>query len=57
MNNQRKYRVLLLPQMETVERACSLREATAWTETYNRLIQGEPNMAVIADELSEETSA
>ncbi len=52
MCNERKYAILLLPEMAVVERACSLTEAGAWAETYNRVIGGEPTRAVITEELS-----
>lgn len=51
MSDERKYQVWLLPELEVVERGCNLREADAWTRTYNRVIEGDPAVAVIAEDL------
>ena len=50
MFDQQRYQVVLLPQMEVVQRACSLREAGAWIAAYNEVMQDEPGRAVIAEE-------
>ena len=51
MSSERKYQVLLLPEREVAERGCSLREASAWIGAYNQIIEGEPSLAVIGEEL------
>lgn len=46
------YSVVLLPTRETVVRGLTLRDASAWIETYNQVMQGRPYQAVIAEELA-----
>jgi len=50
MFHDRMYQIVLLPQTEVVERACSLREARAWIRAYNEIMEGEPSQAVIAEQ-------
>jgi hypothetical protein len=44
------YSVVLLPARETVCRGLTLRDASAWIQTYNQVIQGKPYQAVIAEQ-------
>lgn len=48
--NEATYRVVLLPQMELAARGLSLREAQAWVQTYNQIMQDPQCQAVIAME-------
>jgi len=53
MSNKRVYQVILLPQMDVVQRSCDLSEANAWIHAYNEVIQGRPSRAVIGQETPE----
>lgn len=44
------YAVLLLPRYEVVAHGLSFRDASAWVRTYNETLQGEPAIAVLAEE-------
>jgi hypothetical protein len=46
----RLYSVLVLPKYEVVAHGLSFREATAWVQTYNEVVQGHPTHAVLAEE-------
>ncbi len=46
------YSVLLLPRRELVARGLTLRDASAWMRTYNEVLNGGPNQAVIAEEFA-----
>lgn len=46
----RLYSVLVLPKYEVVAHGLSFREATAWVQTYNDAVQGNPTHAVLAEE-------
>lgn len=46
----RLYSVLVLPKYEVVAHGLSFREATAWVQTYNEVVQGNPTHAVLAEE-------
>jgi len=49
MMSNRKYQVMLLPDMEVIEEGLSLEEADAWQGAYNSVIHGDPHTAVIAE--------
>ena len=55
--NEATYRVVLLPQMELAARGLSLREAQAWVQTYNQIMQDLECQAVIAMEQSQRAAA
>ena len=44
------YRVILMPALEVVASGLSLREAQAWVQTYNQIMQCPARQAVIAEE-------
>lgn len=46
----RLYSVLVLPKYEVVAHGLSFREATAWVQTYNDAVQGNPTHAILAEE-------
>jgi hypothetical protein len=46
----RLYSVLVLPKYEVVAHGLSSREATAWVQTYNDAVQGNPTHAILAEE-------
>ena len=51
------YRVVLLPQMEIAAERLSLREAQAWVQAYNQIMQSPRRQAVIAEEQGERQAA
>ena len=55
--NEATYRVVLLPQMELAARGLSLREAQAWVQTYNQIMQDLQRQAVIAMEQPQRAAA
>ena len=57
MSNERTYLVILLPQMEVVQRSYNLREANAWIHAYNEVIEGRPSRAVIGQETQQREAA
>jgi hypothetical protein len=44
------YRVVLFPRLEVAARGLSLREAEAWVQTYNQIMQSSERQAMIAEE-------
>ncbi len=51
------YRVVLLPRMEIAASGLSLREAQAWAQAYNQIMQSLERQAVIAEELPQRAAA
>ena len=51
------YRVVLMPSLEVAASGLSLREAQAWVQAYNQIMQSPTRQAVIAEEVPAKKAA
>lgn len=51
------YRVVLWPQMEIAAHGLSQREAQAWVQAYNQILQSPRRQALLAEEQVENRAA
>lgn len=51
------YKVVLMPSMEVAAKGLSLREAQAWVQAYNQIMQSPQRQAVIAEEVPAKNAA